>query len=192
VNETSPQRQRLSTDLARARGQARRLLSRAMARWGGGQTAAVEDAYADLCRALDQLERTADDHLAQLDSVTHSEVELRRREREAIRHAREAERKARRSTAVTEQFLNRASHELRTPLSVLFGGAKVLRQLRGQLHSTAVDELLEDMEREGGRMRRAIDDLLRAGRDPANVKAGRASTPGRYRRPLCGQRSPLP
>lgn len=76
-------------------------------------------------------------------------------------HSRVEERTAqlRAASEAKDEFLALVSHELRTPLTVLNGGIHVLRSLPWDQDERA-GQLLEDMEREGHRLNRIVEDLL--------------------------------
>jgi heavy metal sensor kinase len=66
------------------------------------------------------------------------------------------------SFTAQRRFVADASHELRTPLTALRGNIEVLldRTATGQLGPDDLPTALDDMEREGARMGRLLDDLL--------------------------------
>jgi PAS domain S-box-containing protein len=77
--------------------------------------------------------------------------ELLSREREARRHAEEADR-------LKDEFLATLSHELRTPLTAIFGWASLLRN--GDVPEGEVSEALEIIERNARAQARLVDELL--------------------------------
>jgi signal transduction histidine kinase/CheY-like chemotaxis protein len=77
--------------------------------------------------------------------------ELLTREREARRHAEEADR-------LKDEFLATLSHELRTPLTAIFGWASLLRS--GDVPDGEVNEALQIIERNARAQARLVDELL--------------------------------
>lgn len=77
--------------------------------------------------------------------------ELLSREREARRHAEEADR-------LKDEFLATLSHELRTPLTAIFGWASLLGS--GDVPEGEVNEALQIIERNARAQARLVDELL--------------------------------
>jgi PAS domain S-box-containing protein len=77
--------------------------------------------------------------------------ELLAREREARKHAEEADR-------LKDEFLATLSHELRTPLTAIFGWASILRN--GEVPDSEFPEALAIIERNARAQARLVDELL--------------------------------
>ena len=77
--------------------------------------------------------------------------ELLAREREARRHAEEADR-------LKDEFLATLSHELRTPLTAIFGWASLLRS--GEVPENEVADALKVIERNARAQAKLVDELL--------------------------------
>lgn len=77
--------------------------------------------------------------------------ELLAREREARKHAEEADR-------LKDEFLATLSHELRTPLTAIFGWASLLRN--GEVPDSEFPEALAIIERNARAQARLVDELL--------------------------------
>ena len=73
------------------------------------------------------------------------------RERDARRHAEEADR-------LKDEFLATLSHELRTPLTSIFGWASMIRN--GEVEGANASRAIETIERNARSQARLIDDLL--------------------------------
>jgi len=73
------------------------------------------------------------------------------RERDARRHAEEADR-------LKDEFLATLSHELRTPLTSILGWASMIRN--GEIEGPAIGRAIETIERNARAQARLIDDLL--------------------------------
>ena len=125
---------------------------------------------AALSRALDLrgLRRQLEEQRRLLElHATELEATVEKRTRELVK-----------ATEAKDEFLGMISHEMRTPLTVLNGGVHLLR--RRSLDRAEMESVLRDMEREGARLLRIIEDLLalahaslreEAGREPLSVPA---------------------
>ena len=91
-----------------------------------------------------------------LDVTTREKAEEERaalliRERDARRHAEEADR-------LKDEFLATLSHELRTPLTSILGWASMIRN--GEVEGSSATRAIETIERNARSQARLIDDLL--------------------------------
>jgi len=64
------------------------------------------------------------------------------------------------ANAVKDQFLSLVSHELRSPLTVILGYAKLLLRSQSQFSEEGRTEALVDIERQGMRLQKIIENLL--------------------------------
>ena len=65
-----------------------------------------------------------------------------------------------RSNTVKDEFLGLVSHELRTPVTTILGNARLLRTRAASIDPDTVQEMLEDIDDEAGRLHTVIENLL--------------------------------
>jgi two-component system, sensor histidine kinase and response regulator len=135
--------------------------------------------------AFDLIQKPLDrDHLT---AALKRAIETRRLRRElkesqeALRmHAAELERRVDERTAdlkralqAKDEFLALVSHELRTPVSVIFGNIELLNKLGDKLAEDDKEAAMNDLRREGRRLRRLVENILAL----ARVEYGVANEP---------------
>lgn len=85
---------------------------------------------------------------------------LERQAENLAEQVEERTRQLRLANEAKDEFLGLISHELRTPLTVVNGGIRLMRAHREKLDAESHEELLADMEREGERLKRMVEDLF--------------------------------
>jgi two-component system sensor histidine kinase KdpD len=104
----------------------------------------------DVLESRDDFEDRVDARTAELERANAANEELVAQ----LRRANEAK----------DEFLGMLSHELRTSLTLLYGGIRWLRRVKGRAPEDEMEELLESVEQEAESLYRTIEDLLHLAR----------------------------
>lgn len=96
---------------------------------------------------------------------------LERQAEDLAEQVEERTRQLRLANEAKDEFLGLISHELRTPLTVVNGGIRLMRAHREKLDAESHEALLADMEREGERLTRMVEDLFVLARAEFDPKA---------------------